>query len=168
MTINEFKEKFAPDQDAQNAIWAHSCSNYGQFQIEMMIKDPSLAREVCCTRPQDPMQFGNMGVLLKGKVTAMFKDDMGSQITAEGERWTFIPTENNKKRFNSFMALVATKFKDLSPFDPEGYTESWVVPQEIIGVFVTRSFYERAQKDDLDAEDLEKFVGNYPLTILEN
>ena len=167
MTMDEFKEKFMPDQEAQNAVWAHSCSQWNKENIEDMVFGTLKAVEVCCTRPQDPMQFGNMGVLIKGRVTAMFREDMGSQIKADGERWITIKPEKSKY-YKELMELTVSHYQELTPYDPDGYTESWVIPAEIVGVFVTRSFYERAQKDDLDAEDLKEFVGDYPLTIIEN
>ena len=155
MTINELKEKFVPDQEAQNAVWAHSCST--TEEIENLLGSNA---EICVTKISDPHFSKTWGVFVKGRVTLMSCTDLNSWPTKNGREFA----RQNAEKY------IVSKYADLKPQKDSGfnYTESWVIPQEIVGVWVYDYIVNRAKTDEFDAEDLKDFCKDYPVTIISS
>lgn len=150
---------YTPDEDAQNAIWAHCASPaFLAVVVEMTeMIDTDYQPEICVTKETEAglfnaMGFSGLGLFLKGDVTAMFTKDIGSSYEA-----------CKREFYEEDLSFLVDKYKDLKCSD-ERWTETFIVPRKVIGIWMTR---EMANKmDEKHVARLKKRVGNFPITIL--
>ena len=140
MTIKELKEEFRPDEAAQEAVWYHGCT----FHQASRIFKGEVKGEICVSKPTDPHFFVGGGLLIKGHCTLMIKRDVGSFINREGRT-----VEN----VNAIKDFVVKHYEELI-IDNNTHTESWVVPETVIGVLVD-------SESNVDFEDYLDLAENY-------
>ena len=152
INTKEAKSIYTPDNKAQEAVWLHGCNVDQVSMIEDLIQNKPEA-EICCSKPNDKgcgTPFQLMGLYIKGEVTLMSRTDIGSKYDlVSGER-SFrgsISTEDADKIF-------VKNYEDLSVItEGHGYTEAFVKPRQILGVWVCGFAYN---KDDMRAKILKK------------
>ena len=150
MTIGEVKAVYAPDQKAQEAIWVHGCDAKQVGLIKDIIKSGKRS-EICVSKISDTDHFQLYGILVKGHVTLMSKVDLGSKYDpVSGERTFSLPFDLD--RLNN---VLVAKYDDLKN-DYNQYTESFIIPTEIVGVWEFDYFLNRA--DDIDMDDLNDLL----------
>lgn len=139
--------KPVPDTAAQNAIWVHAAAYSHILRIIEFCCGCVTAPigELCCTRPDDPEYYSVFGIYLKGEVTAMFTQDTYS--------WFDRDTYKRQCDLCDFEEFQVFKYEDLKPsnMDPlsctSGYTESWVIPHEVLGIWIYDSAAKKYPKD---------------------
>ena len=159
------KEQIHPDQAAQEAVWTHSAS----YSCILRILEATCGcvttpmGEICCTRVDDPEYYGAFGVYLKGEVTAMFTQDVYSCYNKDTKK-----RECNLSEHDKFQVF---KYEDLKPslLDPTnpdaGYTESWVIPREVLGIWIYKSALKKQHNQVYYQKLLELGL---PVTIIED
>lgn len=145
MTYNEAIEytrkliaKHTPDSEAQNAIWAHACD------CGFSIEDFPATGSICCSRVDDPNLYGDTGLLFKGHVLIMFKQDVASVFIRNGNPERYLEETIDE-------SIIVDKYSMLKPSleGEDEYTEAWIRPSECLGVYIKKSaknFKKRYQK----------------------
>lgn len=158
MTSEEIKKAYRPDQKAQEAIWAHACATLSNFDMvldlmEEMEEDSSFKPEICVTKDTEAgvmgLSFG-IGFYLRGDVTIMARGDIQSGTGIHGSRTIK----------ESCIEHLVTRYEDLTPyggFCP--YTESWLIPREIVGVWVLKD-------RKISEKWIRRHVGDLPITYI--
>lgn len=154
MTIKEIKEAYRPDQTAQDAIWVHSCNIEGMEKVEEMINTNNSA-EICVTKKGE--RYGIMGVLVKGQVTLMANGDIGSKYDPVSKERSFEVIGNWEK-------VIVKHYNDLTPKADTSYTESFLIPKEIVGVWVWKEAYDNREDVQWDFEEFEQ--KGYPVFFI--
>lgn len=136
----------------EQTVFAHQTPYYGIGAVEDMI-EYKCETEICCTRANEAglvnsaMGTANIfGVFVKGNVTRMFDRDVGSYVNSNGKRTEAIEGHEVKE------------YKDLVPCGDTPYCEVWMIPQQIVGVWVKRG-------TKLSQRFLQKL--RYPITIID-
>ena len=163
ISVREIKSEYRPDNTLQNFIYSHSISTeYTEFTdkpINMLIKSIN-KYEVCCT--WKTQHIGTVGFYLKGNVTLGSNIDLYSEINSYGER--IFDTDC----FEYIVNLVCTK--DDLDLSISSHTEFFVIPTEIIGVWVKRVMYTFNKKYvDYVLSEIKTLLNNdIPLFIIDN
>ena len=135
------KEMYVPDEKAQETIWMHGCNVNQVNIIESLIKNKPDA-EICCSKQNDggSMPFQLMGLFIKGEVTLMSRSDIGSKYDPEtGER--YFPMQLSEEEANK---VFVKEYEDLHvSTSGKAYTEAFVKPRQIVGVWVYGFAYNR-------------------------
>lgn len=155
ITAEEARIKFKPDKKAQEMIWAHATGiTYLSFIFDIVEEiDDDWQPEICVTRAEEAGKYCssdvfNMGVYLRGKITLMSKKDLDSGRGLKEKRSGLFDEEE-----------FVSSYDDLKP--SIRYTESWMIPKQIVGVWMTQTCYER-----LDKRMLKRTIGDLPITII--
>lgn len=144
----------------EDVVFSHQMPYYGLDTVEDMISDADneWQPELCCTRKEEAGLFGDamgsnsgIGVFVTGTVTKMFNRDVGSVYNNSGRRTALISGHE------------VTDYKDLVPCGDTPYCEIWLIPKQIVGLWVTKKKLKVLNKKYLSRLNRK----GYPVTVIE-
>lgn len=163
MTNEQIRIEYAPDQEAQEAIWCHACrtpifASQIMDLIDMADEDPLYQPEICVSKDTEigKAEGCKCGLLLKGKVVLMAVQDLQSGNTDSHSN--IDPQTGQRLAKEGDIPYLVKKYKDLEAKDCL-YTESWLRPTQILAFWMK-------QDAKIDPFWIKRNIGDVPIIIV--